>query len=124
MIVSHHGKLELVAPKSPTLEALTLSYLDDLDAKLHQFQQLMAADLNADSHWTIYHAHLGENCLRGQPMPKPHDDASHARELELTDQIVALVRAPDYKPQKPRLIGERLRVEVKRSTLSRKSSSD
>lgn len=72
LIVSHHGKLEFGSPKVPmTLEALTLSYLDDLDAKLHQFQQLMASDLNADSHWTIYHAHLGRKLFKAPAHVRP-----------------------------------------------------
>ncbi|MDA0657569.1 MAG: HD domain-containing protein [Planctomycetota bacterium] len=65
LIVSHHGKLEFGSPKVPmTLEALTLSYLDDLDAKLHQFQQIMASDLNAESHWTTYHTQLGRKLFK------------------------------------------------------------
>ena len=46
MIVSHHGKLEFGSPKVPmTLEALALHYLDDLDAKLHSFEQLIREDV-------------------------------------------------------------------------------
>jgi len=65
LIVSHHGKLEFGSPKVPmTLEALVLSYLDDMDAKLHQFQQLMAGDLNPESRWTIYQAPLGRKLFK------------------------------------------------------------
>ena len=65
MIVSHHGKLEFGSPKVPmTMEALALHYLDDLDAKLHSFEQLMREDVNIDSAWTTYHPHLGRKLYK------------------------------------------------------------
>jgi 3'-5' exoribonuclease len=55
LIVSHHGQYEFGSPKLPmTLEALTLYYLDNLDAKLHSVGKLMRDDANADSRWTPY----------------------------------------------------------------------
>ena len=42
MIISHHGEYEYGAPKLPmTLEAIALHHLDNLDAKIHHFQQLL-----------------------------------------------------------------------------------
>jgi len=65
MIVSHHGKLEFGSPKVPmTLEAVTLHYLDDLDAKLHAFEQLIREDVNVDSDWTSYHAQIGRKLFK------------------------------------------------------------
>ncbi len=65
MIVSHHGKLEFGSPKVPmTMEALALHYLDDLDAKLHSFEQLIREDVNIDSDWTTYHPHLGRKLYK------------------------------------------------------------
>jgi 3'-5' exoribonuclease len=65
MIVSHHGKLEFGSPKVPmTLEALALHYLDDLDAKLHSFEQLIREDVNIDSSWTTYYPHLGRKLFK------------------------------------------------------------
>ena len=47
MIVSHHGQYEFGSPKLPmTLEAMTLHCLDNLDAKIHHFQQLIRDDTN------------------------------------------------------------------------------
>lgn len=41
LILSHHGKLEFGSPKRPkTLEALVLSFIDDMDAKINAFQSL------------------------------------------------------------------------------------
>ncbi|MCA9169422.1 MAG: HD domain-containing protein [Planctomycetales bacterium] len=65
MIVSHHGKLEFGSPKVPmTLEATLLNYLDDMDAKLHSFEQLMREDANVDSPWTVYHPQLGRKLFK------------------------------------------------------------
>lgn len=65
MIVSHHGRLEYGSPKVPmTMEALVLHYLDDLDAKVHNFDQLMRDDPNEDSVWTTYHPHLGRKLFK------------------------------------------------------------
>ena len=39
MILSHHGKLEFGSPKLPMIpEALVLSFIDDLDAKMQAMQ--------------------------------------------------------------------------------------
>ena len=66
MILSHHGKYEFGSPKVPmTLEAIALHYLDDLDAKVQNFRQLMSEDANADSPWTIYHPNLGRKLFKG-----------------------------------------------------------
>jgi 3'-5' exoribonuclease len=66
MIVSHHGKYEFGSPKVPmTLEAIMLHYLDDLDAKLNSFHQLMADDANVTSQWTPYYANLGRKLFKG-----------------------------------------------------------
>ncbi len=41
-ILSHHGKLEFGSPKKPALiEALALSYADDLDAKMETFLEVI-----------------------------------------------------------------------------------
>lgn len=68
MVVSHHGQYEFGSPKLPmTLEAIALHHLDNLDAKIHSFQQLMADDANVDSPWTPYHPNLGRKLYKGDP---------------------------------------------------------
>lgn len=43
-ILAHHGKLEYGSPKKPALiEAVALSFADDMDAKLESFTELMDA---------------------------------------------------------------------------------
>jgi len=67
MIISHHGEYEYGAPKLPmTLEAVALHQLDNLDAKLHNFHQLMRDDANLDSSWTQYHQTLGRKLFKGR----------------------------------------------------------
>jgi 3'-5' exoribonuclease len=66
MIVSHHGEYEFGSPKLPmTLEAMALHQLDDLDAKLHSFQQLIDEDVNKQSDWTVYHPAIGRKIFKG-----------------------------------------------------------
>ena len=66
MIVSHHGQYEFGSPKLPmTLEAVALHQLDNLDAKMHSFQQLMVDDPNIDSSWTNFHQSLGRKLYKG-----------------------------------------------------------
>ncbi len=66
MVVSHHGTYEFGSPKLPmTLEAVALTQLDNLDAKLHSFQQQMKEDPNLDSSWTMYNPSLGRKLFKG-----------------------------------------------------------
>jgi 3'-5' exoribonuclease len=68
MIVSHHGQYEYGAPKLPmTLEAVALHQLDNLDAKVHSFEQLMRDDPNVESGWTSFHHNLGRKLYKGEP---------------------------------------------------------
>lgn len=67
MLISHHGEYEYGSPKLPmTLEAVALHHLDNLDAKIHSFQQLMRDDANVDSPWTAYHQSLSRKLYKGQ----------------------------------------------------------
>jgi len=66
MLVSHHGEYEFGSPKLPmTLEAVALYYLDNLDAKLNSFEQLIRNDPNVDSPWTHYHANISRKLFKG-----------------------------------------------------------
>jgi len=66
MLVSHHGQYDFGSPRLPmTLEAIALYLLDNLDAKLNAFDQLMREDPNVDSPWTHYHANLGRKLFKG-----------------------------------------------------------
>ncbi len=67
MIVSHHGEYEYGSPKLPmTLEAVALYCLDNLDAKVNTFQQLIRDDPNVDSPWTTYNRQPGAEAVQGK----------------------------------------------------------
>lgn len=66
MIVSHHGQYEYGSPKLPmTIEAIALHQLDNLDAKIHSFEQLMRDDPNVNSGWTNFNQPLGRKLFKG-----------------------------------------------------------
>jgi 3'-5' exoribonuclease len=66
MIVSHHGEYVFGSPKLPmTLEAVALCQLDNLDAKVNTFAQLMQEDPNVDSPWTTYNPNLERKLYKG-----------------------------------------------------------
>jgi 3'-5' exoribonuclease len=72
MIVSHHGQYEYGSPKLPmTLEAVALFCLDNLDAKVNSFQQLLRDDPNIDSPWTAFFPNLYRKLFKGKGGPKP-----------------------------------------------------
>jgi 3'-5' exoribonuclease len=65
MIVSHHGSYEFGSPKLPmTLEAVVLHALDDLDAKVRSFHQIMQDDPDVESRWTSYLPQLGRKLFK------------------------------------------------------------
>jgi 3'-5' exoribonuclease len=67
MIVSHHGEYEFGSPKLPmTLEATALHHLDNLDAKIASFTQLMKDCPNVDSPWTQYFTQIGRKLYKGE----------------------------------------------------------
>jgi 3'-5' exoribonuclease len=68
MIVSHHGEYGYGSPKLPmTLEAVALYCLDNLDAKVNSFQQLLRDDPNLDSPWTAFQPNLDRKLFKGKP---------------------------------------------------------
>ncbi len=71
LVASHHGQQEHGSPVVPmTLEAIALTYLDNLDAKLHTFQQMITESQGATGSWTYYHAALGRRVFRGAQAPE------------------------------------------------------
>ncbi|MEC8336857.1 MAG: HD domain-containing protein [Planctomycetota bacterium] len=67
LIVSHHGSLDAGSPQVPmTREAMVLHRLDELDARFHQFDQMIRSDNNPDSNWTPYFPNLGRKLFKGK----------------------------------------------------------
>jgi 3'-5' exoribonuclease len=65
LMVSHHGRRELGSPAEPmTVEAFILAAADDLDAKVNQVRQALAADAG-DGEFTGHHKRLGRVLWKG-----------------------------------------------------------
>lgn len=61
MIVSHHGCREFGSPEPPkTLEAVLLSHIDDIDAKMNGIREFIANE-DAEAEWTSYNPMLRRN---------------------------------------------------------------
>jgi 3'-5' exoribonuclease len=66
MIVSHHGSHEFGSAKVPmTPEAIALTQIDNLDAKIHLFTREIRDDPVRESNWTPFHANLGRKLYKG-----------------------------------------------------------
>ena len=67
LILSHHGRYEWGATRRPkSLEAVALHHLDNLDAQVNRFNQLLAAARNLGKSWTDYDRHLGRRLYAGE----------------------------------------------------------
>jgi 3'-5' exoribonuclease len=70
MIVSHHGQYEFGSPKLPmTPEAVALHHLDNLDAKIHEFNRDIMDDPNPQSNWTQFNPRLDRKLFKGLKSP-------------------------------------------------------
>jgi 3'-5' exoribonuclease len=67
MILSHHGALEFGSPRLPmTPEAIVLHYIDNIDAKLHEFTRAIEDDMNKDAAWTPYNPRIERKLFKGR----------------------------------------------------------
>ena len=67
MILSHHGTLEFGSPRLPmTPEAIVLHYIDNIDAKLHEFTRAIEDDMNKDAAWTPYNPRIERKLFKGR----------------------------------------------------------
>lgn len=72
MILSHHGQLEFGSPRLPmTPEAIVLHYIDNIDAKLHEFTRSIEDDMNKDSAWTPYSPRMERKLFKGYGTDNP-----------------------------------------------------
>ncbi|MFK7820872.1 MAG: 3'-5' exoribonuclease YhaM family protein [Planctomycetaceae bacterium] len=70
MIISHHGTYEFGSSRLPmTPEATALHYIDNLDAKLHEFTRTIHDDPDGSSNWTPYSPRLQRKLYKGQRTP-------------------------------------------------------
>ena len=74
-ILAHHGKPEYGAPKSPmTLEAMIVSFIDDLDAKVNVAARHRLNSATDDEFTDKIYAVDNRRFYRGIPIPVPADD--------------------------------------------------
>ena len=70
-ILSHHGELEFGSPKKPALmEALALSFADNVDAKLETMKEALSGAGPANLQWQGYNRMLESNIRRASPEGK------------------------------------------------------
>ena len=70
-ILSHHGELEFGSPKKPALmEALALSFADNVDAKLETMKEALSGAGPANLQWQGYNRMLESNIRRTSPEGK------------------------------------------------------
>ncbi len=66
VVVSHHGAREFGSPEPPkTLEAVLLSYIDEIDAKVNAIRDFIASE-DPNSAWTTYHRLLERHFYIGK----------------------------------------------------------
>jgi len=72
MLLSHHGLYEFGSPRLPmTPEAIALHYIDNLDAKLHEFVRDITDDPNPQASFTPFNARLDRKLFKGLRTPAP-----------------------------------------------------
>jgi 3'-5' exoribonuclease len=55
IVLSHHGEYEFGSPKRPKIqEAIIINYLDDLSAKINNFQATLKKENVGEGEWTAY----------------------------------------------------------------------
>ncbi|REJ86788.1 MAG: HD domain-containing protein [Planctomycetota bacterium] len=66
MVLSHHGSYEFGSPRLPmTPEAIALHHLDNLDAKINEFTNLIESDPNSQSSWTAFSPNIQRKLYKG-----------------------------------------------------------
>ena len=67
IILSHHGQYDFGSPKLPaTPEAFMVNYIDNLDAKMNQTENLIQNDQGDGGNWTSYQRSLETKLYRNR----------------------------------------------------------
>ncbi len=96
MILSHHGVLEYGSPKRPKIvEAMVLSMMDDLDARVFSFQTILEQETQ-NTRWSSFQRIYDRFLYRWQGA----DDLTATEKAEPQGQAAVV---PDHRPtEKPR----------------------
>lgn len=72
IILSHHGEYEFGSPKRPKIqEAIVINYLDDLSAKINNFQSTLKKENVAEGEWTNFSKMHDRYLYRKMAYPGP-----------------------------------------------------
>ncbi|MCX8043766.1 MAG: HD domain-containing protein [Desulfobacterota bacterium] len=75
IVLSHHGQYEFGSPKRPkTLEAVLISYIDDLDAKMYGFTRAVTKEKSTRTGWTTYNKLFDRYLYAGTPSVSPEHE--------------------------------------------------
>jgi 3'-5' exoribonuclease len=70
IMLSHHGEYEFGSPKRPKIqEAIIINYLDDLSAKINNFQSTLKKESIAEGEWTNFSKMHDRYLYRQVPCP-------------------------------------------------------
>jgi len=70
MMLSHHGEYEFGSPKRPKIqEAIIINYLDDLSAKINNFQATLQREKIAEGEWSSFSKMHDRYLYRPAPYP-------------------------------------------------------
>jgi 3'-5' exoribonuclease len=74
IMLSHHGEYEFGSPKRPKIqEAIIIHYLDDLSAKINNFQATLKKENVGEGEWTSY-SKMHDRYLYRQTASSVHED--------------------------------------------------
>lgn len=89
IMLSHHGEYEFGSPKRPKIqEAIIIHYLDDLSAKMNNFQATLAKENVAEGDWSSFSKMHDRYLYRpaaapnGAPPPSSVDDAEDMKPVD------------------------------------------
>lgn len=88
VMLSHHGEYEFGSPKRPKIqEAIIINYLDDLSAKINNFQSVLKRENVMEGEWTnfskmheryLYRQTVYPDSLPQADAPEGSEDVKHA----------------------------------------------
>lgn len=81
IMLSHHGEYEFGSPKRPKIrEAVIINYLDDLAAKINNFDATMKKEGVAEGGWTSFSKMYDRYLYRPAATPRPGEEAPESAE--------------------------------------------
>jgi 3'-5' exoribonuclease len=81
IMLSHHGEYEFGSPKRPKIqEAIIINYLDDLAAKINNFEATLRKEKVAEGGWTGYSKMHDRYLYRQMPFAAPAEEPEDVEE--------------------------------------------